>query len=230
MGTKQAVRRQQRGAVAIVMSLFLVVVVGVLALVVDLGPNWAGVPGMLAQAAGYSCLIAAFFMPMRHRPPCAQPRRGQRGAAVVEFALVAVLFFTVLFSVIDFSYQMWVNLTMQHAVREGARYAITGRSDLDPDPDPSNSAANRYDAAIEEIKQSSMGLWDSLAPKVTFSAVDNSGAIVPLPAHSAGSPEQVLVVSVLCTSQPLTPMLKPFLHNGVYRFNVSATMRSEAYR
>ncbi len=37
MGTKQAVRRQQRGAVAIVMSLFLVVVVGVLALVVDLG-------------------------------------------------------------------------------------------------------------------------------------------------------------------------------------------------
>lgn len=51
----------------------------------------------------------------------------EKGAALVEFALTAWLFFIVLFGIIEFSYLWWVNLTMQHAMREGARYAaVTG--------------------------------------------------------------------------------------------------------
>src|SRR5690606_28297169 len=71
----------------------------------------------------------------------APPRRRQRGVAAVEFGLVALLFFTVLFSIIDWSYLFFANLSMQHAVREGARYAVVGRSDLAPQDRPGDRCA-----------------------------------------------------------------------------------------
>ncbi len=141
-----------------------------------------------------------------------------------------MIFFTVFFSVIDFSYLLFVNLTMQHAVREGARYAVTGRSDIDPSPDPGNPGQSRYDAAIEEMRQSSMGLWDSVSPVVTFRIVDDGGAIVNLPANSAGAPNEILIIGLHCTTATLTPFTAPFFAGGKYQFDVSATMRTETYK
>ena len=55
--------------------------------------------------------------------------RGESGTAVVEFALVCMVFLLLVFGIIDFSrlFQSWV--TVQHAAREGARYGSTGRVD-----------------------------------------------------------------------------------------------------
>jgi hypothetical protein len=57
--------------------------------------------------------------------------RGEKGQAMVEFAMASMLFFLLVFGIIDFSrlFQSW--MTVQHAAREGARYGITGRSDCD---------------------------------------------------------------------------------------------------
>jgi hypothetical protein len=51
---------------------------------------------------------------------------GERGQALVEFALVSLLFFMLSFGVFDMArlFQSWV--TVQHASREAARFAITG--------------------------------------------------------------------------------------------------------
>lgn len=61
--------------------------------------------------------------------------KGQRGATLVEFALVATVFLILVFGILDFArlLQSWV--TVQHAAREGTRYALTGRSDCDVAPD-----------------------------------------------------------------------------------------------
>lgn len=61
--------------------------------------------------------------------------RNQRGATLVEFALVATVFLTLVFGILDFArlFQSWI--TVQHAAREGTRYALTGRTDCDIDPD-----------------------------------------------------------------------------------------------
>jgi hypothetical protein len=48
----------------------------------------------------------------------------ERGQATLEFALVAVLLFLVLFGIIDFSRLFFAYATMANAVREGARYGI----------------------------------------------------------------------------------------------------------
>jgi len=46
-----------------------------------------------------------------------------RGQTLVEFALIAPVFFILLFGIIDFGMALDHRITLEHAVREGARYA-----------------------------------------------------------------------------------------------------------
>jgi len=55
--------------------------------------------------------------------------RRERGQTLAEFALLTPLLVILIFGFVDISrmYQSWV--TIEGAAREGARYAVTGRSD-----------------------------------------------------------------------------------------------------
>src|SRR5215472_5999458 len=55
-------------------------------------------------------------------------RRGQRGSSMVEGALVLPPLLMLLFATIDFSIAILVKNTVQSAVREGVRYAVTGQT------------------------------------------------------------------------------------------------------
>ena len=59
---------------------------------------------------------------------CLRPKRGQDGAAAVEFAVVAPLLFTLLFGIIQsgFVVNRWITVT--HAAREGVRRMAVGDS------------------------------------------------------------------------------------------------------
>jgi Flp pilus assembly protein TadG len=144
---------------------------------------------------------------------------------MVEFALIAPLLFFLLFSVIEISLMFWANLTMQYAVREGARYAITGRKDLDP----SASDQQRYRAIIAQIRNNSMGLYDRLQPAIR---VNNSGPYTA-PTFNAGmfgGPGDIIVMQIDCAWPVFTPLLAPFFQDGRYRFSVAATMRNEVFQ
>lgn len=56
-------------------------------------------------------------------------RRGQAGAAAVEFALVSVLLFTLLFGMIQYSLYFWSVQSGAQAAREAARQAAVGALD-----------------------------------------------------------------------------------------------------
>lgn len=55
--------------------------------------------------------------------PLIKPKTAQRGAAAVEFALVAMLFFTLLFGVIEFGRAIYIWNTVQQVTRQAAREA-----------------------------------------------------------------------------------------------------------
>lgn len=57
---------------------------------------------------------------------CFIVRHREDGAAAVEFALVAMLFFTLLFGAIQFGYTFFEYISVAHAAREGARWAALG--------------------------------------------------------------------------------------------------------
>ncbi|HEX8097532.1 MAG TPA: TadE/TadG family type IV pilus assembly protein [Pyrinomonadaceae bacterium] len=51
-------------------------------------------------------------------------RNGERGASLVEFAIAATVFLTVMFAVIEFGRALWVHNALADAARRGARYAV----------------------------------------------------------------------------------------------------------
>src|SRR5581483_8506070 len=70
----------------------------------------------------------AFQTPDRLRSP--SKRRSMRGQSLVEFAMIALLF--LLFGVVDFGRLFFVQMTLQNAVRQAGRFAITGNHLQDP--------------------------------------------------------------------------------------------------
>jgi Flp pilus assembly protein TadG len=54
--------------------------------------------------------------------------RSRRGSSLVEFALVAVFFLSTVFATFNFFFWVYAKAALHNAVREGVRYAITGRT------------------------------------------------------------------------------------------------------
>lgn len=50
--------------------------------------------------------------------------QSERGSTLVEFAIGATLFLTVMFAVIEFGRALWVHNALADAARRGARYAV----------------------------------------------------------------------------------------------------------
>jgi Flp pilus assembly protein TadG len=154
--------------------------------------------------------------------------RQQRGVSTIEFALIAPVLFLLLFIAIDLGLLLWVNLTMQYAVREGARYAVTGQSNLDPD----TSSQQRYLAVIQEIKDSSMGLYNIVNPSYVITingTTQNYSDQSSYNSNMFGNPDDIVVLQLNCTWPLLTPLVQPFFAGGNYAFSVAATMRNEDF-
>ena len=147
----------------------------------------------------------------------------QRGATIVEFAIIAPAFLMLMIGVIELSMVYFANLTMQHAVREGARYAVTGQSNLDPN----TSSQQRYQAVMQKIKDSSMGMYDKVGPP-TVSVTNISGGSSS-GAGMFGNPGDIVVISLDCNWPLVTPMMAAFFNNGKAHFVVAATMRNESF-
>lgn len=96
-------------------------------------------------------------------------RRGRRGAALVEFAMVAPVMFMMVFLFIEFDRYIFVREAMEEAARSGARTAIL------------------KDATLDEVQA-------SIAAILTVTGVDGySAAVTP---ELAGSFQQGDMVTV----------------------------------
>ena len=170
-------------------------------------------------------------------------KRRKKGAAIVEFAIVGAMFLLLLLGIVEFGILFWVDLTMQHAVREGGRYAITGQSNLDPN----QSSPQRYRAIIQEMRIASVGIFDSVASSMTITVTDSSGIPTTTTysdpstytAGMFGGPGDVVALQLNCVWPVMTPLnglslmlgTRPYMSGvGQYTFSVAATMRNEYYQ
>ncbi len=72
----------------------------------------------------------------------------QKAQTIVEFALMFPIILLILYGTMEFARYMQAYLTVQHAAREGARYAVTGRSITgNPDDRPASIVAKARAAA-----------------------------------------------------------------------------------
>lgn len=55
---------------------------------------------------------------------CKRIKETERGNTLVEFAIAATVFLTVMFAVLEFGRALWVHNALSDAARRGARYAV----------------------------------------------------------------------------------------------------------
>jgi Flp pilus assembly protein TadG len=140
-----------------------------------------------------------------------------RGQSMVEFVLVAPLYFLLTFAVMDFGRMFFVQMNLQQAVQEAARYASTGNHM----PDPQNPGQNmsRINSIIAAVQNTAIGA------SITNVQISSLGGGV----GSAGGPGDTVTVSLTTSLKLMTPMVASFFPNGSYTFTSSATVQNEPF-
>ena len=86
-------------------------------------------------------------------------RRCETGSALVEFALVAMLFFAMLFGIIDFGRAFYTYHFLSHAARSAARWAMVNGSDCNSDGSCNGTAPmNNGPASETDVQNYVQGL------------------------------------------------------------------------
>jgi Flp pilus assembly protein TadG len=109
-------------------------------------------------------------------------RSGQRGAAVVEFALVLPLFAAILFGIIEYGWVFYQRFNIANAVRDGLRQAVTV-SQL-ASPDPRSVAVSRTQTDLQTA---------GIAP----------GGVTLTALYSGTAPTKVMTVTAVMAYHPL---------------------------
>ena len=95
----------------------------------------------------------------------------ERGQTVIEFALLAPVIFVLLFMIVDFGLALDRRITLQHAVREGARYAaVAGSNDCGKILEKTLAQAQGIDATVTVSYDADPGDPARLGDTVTVSA------------------------------------------------------------
>jgi Flp pilus assembly protein TadG len=137
-----------------------------------------------------------------NRPPLARTKRRcrTRGQALVEFALVAPLFFALLFAVIEAGRFIYHYEMLNNATRAGIRYAIIhGASSGDPTGPPADATGADVKQAVSDAAMGLVGVGQMTIPDPTYSGPNGSS-------NKRGSN---VTVSVSFTYSPLLPVLPP---------------------
>lgn len=103
----------------------------------------------------------------RHRAREGNSNPRTRGQALAEFALVAPIFFLVLFSIIDFGRYVYYVQILNNAAREGARYAIVHGANSFQSSGPAAPGFTSTDPTAASVKtvakQNAIGVVGSAA-------------------------------------------------------------------
>ena len=159
---------------------------------------------------------------MNPHPHCALTRDPEHGAALVEFALLAPLFFLLIFSAIEVSLMLFTQMTMQYALREGVRYAVVDHGVAGASPN--------FNRVVQTIRDGSMGFYDKLNPVYEVSIDGHKTTYTDPSAFGNGmfGARGTVVQVRLNLSWPLvTPLVQTALGMHNYNFSVATTMQNE---
>lgn len=142
-----------------------------------------------------------------------------KGQAMVEFLLVAPLFFFLLFAVFDYGRLFLVQMDVEEAVQEAARYASTGNHL----PNPNNPGQNlsRVESITQVAEQAAYGMGLDVANLQISSVGGGTG--------SAGGPSDTVTISLTSNLKLMTPIIARLFTNGQYTFTSSATVKNEPF-
>jgi Flp pilus assembly protein TadG len=143
--------------------------------------------------------------------------RLEDGQSLVEFAFAAMIFFFLVFAVFDFGHLFFVEMYVQNAIQEAARYGSTGNHL--PDPKNPGNDLSRVDSIVDTLKTDAMGVNIS---NVQITSLNGGSG-------SAGGPGDILTVSTTVSVPLATPVIAQLFPNGQFTFPASVTIMNEPF-
>jgi len=142
---------------------------------------------------------------------------------MVEFAMVVPLFFLLTFGMIDLGHVFFVQISLQNAMRQAGRFAVTGNHLTQ-----GGTNLSRVASIVQIAQNAAVGL-DVTDIQICSVHGGCSGATVGNTA-AAGGPGDTVTITLTSNLQLYTPMIGRFFGtNGVYSFTVSTTFRNEPF-
>lgn len=151
--------------------------------------------------------------------------REDSGTTMVEAALSASLYLFFLFGIINFGYLYYGKVTLQNAVRQAARYAVTGNCSSGSCLDSGQGTGDRLNTIIQVVKNYSFNLNPTVTVTCTGSCPSYSGGSSG--SNNAGGPGDVVQVSATYTFSPV--FLTKFFPSGGYTYTVSSSFKNEQF-
>jgi len=154
------------------------------------------------------------------------------GQSMVEFAFVVPLFFLLIFGIIDFGRLFFTQMTLQNALRQAGRYAVTGNhiTNLGENPGDPPQTLSRVQSIKQIAQKAALGIPISNIQISSQSAADfASGTSNGTVSDSAGGPGSVVTVSLSYDLKFITPIIGQFFKNGTYHFSVSTSFKNEPF-
>jgi Flp pilus assembly protein TadG len=152
-----------------------------------------------------------------------RPARNDSGQTMVEMAFAASVFLSLLLAVIDFGWMFSNKLTLQNAVRQAGRYAITGQCV------ESNGSCSltRYNSIIQTLETASLGLVNAnnINSVVSITCVNQGGGCP----NGAGGPGDTVTIKVTYPYPFVTPLVAPLFPNHSYTIKVSSAFTNEYF-
>lgn len=141
-----------------------------------------------------------------------QLRRADSGQSLVEFALVLPLLLVVFFGIFEFGRFYYTRLTLQHAVREAARFAVTGNTKTDEEGEQMTRGSSIAKVILDNTRDLGVEL-----ESVTIDPADGGG------------PEDIVRVGVNFEYKLTLPLVKNIVPDNRVRFSYSTAMRNEPF-
>jgi hypothetical protein len=149
-------------------------------------------------------------------PSHGDSRDRRSGLSIVETALAIPLLLLLVFGTVDLGRVLFGHLTLQHAVREAGRFAVTGRVLAG-----TNGAHPRLDSVIQTAT-----FWAEPFPLTSGDVLVSSRGGGT---GSAGGPGDLVTITIRYPIHFLTPMIGRFFREGRYVVDVSTTFRNEFF-
>ncbi len=150
---------------------------------------------------------------MRESGSARRLARSDLGTAIVEFTLAVPIVLLLMMGIFEFGRLFYTRLTLQHAVHEAARFAVTGNTLDDPD---TGDPMERADAIRYVIVTQAQDL-----------DLDVEQLVIDPP--DGGGPSDVVTVSGSFEFQFVTPMIGLLFPDQAYQFEVETSMKNEPF-
>ncbi|MFW6076049.1 MAG: TadE family protein [Chloroflexota bacterium] len=148
-------------------------------------------------------------------PPLTEHARSSRGQATLEFGIVAIILFTMIFGVIEGGRMLFTYHQLTNASREGARYAIAHGVASE-----NQVSAGSYQDMVEHITSRTTGLSeDQLTVDATWPGDTRNPQQCPTGSNNAGCPVRVTV------DYSFEPVVAMFAGLGSIDMSSSSEMR-----